>query len=341
VTEHAAGPATAFQRYRDVTGTLQTTGLRTGNPVPVTGGLLPARYVTRSDGATLVQKWVPEELGRLRPDAYDRLDAEIRACAVLGQRYGGPRYPGELPLLVGYNVDVAEPFVLLEPYVGDPVPERRMEWDVLREFAAGLLRALEHTAEAGVVHGAIGPKTVRWNGTSVQLVDFERAQALEERRRPGGSSPERSPEQIGGLGTVDPRDDVWAAGLLIWQLSLGPNTDGVQAPAKVQTLLDRVFAPMAVDRPTASEVLMRVGRNRFDSMGVSPDDLLAPGRSAFDEALARKRGDAVHQPDPPTQPTRLEYGGSRTPALTGRIILLLAVGGAVVILAVVLGLVFG
>jgi hypothetical protein len=341
MTDHAAGPAIAFQQYRDVTGTLQTTGLRPGDPVPVTGGLLPARYVTQPDGATLVQKWVPEELGRLRPDAYDRLDAEIRACAALGQRYGGPRYPAELPQLVGYNVDVAEPFVLLQPYLGDPVPERRMEWEVLREFAAGLLRALQHTAEAGVVHGAIGPKTVRWNGTSVQLVDFERAQALGERRRPGGTSPERSPEQIGGLGTVDPRDDVWAAGLLIWQLSLGPNTEGVQAPAKVQTLLDRVFAPTAIDRPTAGEVLMRVDRNRFDPMGSSPDELLAPGRSAFDEALARKRGDVMHRPEPPTQPNRLENVESRMPAGTNRTTVILAVGVVVAIIVVVLALVFG
>jgi serine/threonine protein kinase len=216
-----------------------------------------------------------------------------------------------------------------------------MEYDVLREFAAGLLQALQHTAEAGVVHGAIGPSTVRWNGTSVQLVDFERAQALGERRRPGGSGPERSPEQVQGQGTVDARDDVWAAGLLIWQLSLGPNTEGVQAPAKVQTLLDRVFAPTAVDRPSAREVLMRVDRNRLDLMGSSPDDLLAPGRSAFDEALARKRGDAIHQPEPPTRPTRLDNARNGVPARTSRTTVLLAVGVVVLIVAVVLVLVFG
>lgn len=338
MTEHAAGPAVAVQRYRDVTGTLQTTELRPGASVDMPGGLLPARYVTRSDGVVLLQKWVPEDLGRLRPEAYERLDAEIRACAALGQRYGGPRYPVELPVLVGYNVDVAEPFVLLGPYRGDPLPERRMEYESLRDFVAGLMRALQHTAEAGVVHDAVGPGTVRWNGTTVQLVDFERAQGPGDRRRSGGNSPERSPEQIEGVGTVDPRDDVWAAGLLIWQLSLGPNADGLDAPAKVKTLLDRVFSPTAADRPSAREVLMRVDRNRVDPMGSSPDDLLAPGRAAFDEALARKRGDVI-QPPPSIPPTTRVDVGNLPVAGTNRTAVVLAVVLAVTIVVVLLVLV--
>jgi hypothetical protein len=342
MTEHAAGPAVALQQYRDVIGMLHTTELRPGKPVDMPGGLLPTRLVTRQDGMELLQKWVPEDLGRLRPEAYDRLDAEIRACAALGQRYGGPRYPDELPVLVGYNVDVAEPFVLLKPYRGDPVPERRMEYDTeLRYFAAGLLRALQHTAEAGVVHGAISQSTVRWNGTTVQLVDFERAQGLGDRRRSGGSSPERSQEQVDGVGTVEPRDDVWAAGLLIWNLSLGPDTDGVAATEKVKTLLGGVFAPTAAERPSAKDLLLRLDRNQLDPMGSSPDEQLAEGRSAFDEALGRKRGNARVAPSDSTQPTPPDEDDGRPAGYTSRTTIVLAVVVVVAIVVVVLLMVRG
>jgi hypothetical protein len=279
--------------YRDVGGMLCHRAMTpVEEDVELPGSALAARHVRMSDGDTLLQKWVPEADGRFNSRLYDLLDAEIRASAALAQRYGGRRYPAELSALVGYNVDLTEPFVLLRPYRGKWMPSRRFDPEKLRAVEVALLRALQHTAEAGVVHGNVGLHTLRWDGTTVQLVDFEHAQRAGERRRPGGSVPHRSPEQVDGVGGADPRDDVWGAGMVITHLAIGPHSGQVDAPRPVQTLLEGVFIDDAAHRPSAATLLARLDLAVSPPLMAAADDPLEPGRVLFDQVVGRKRAAA-------------------------------------------------
>ena len=315
--------------YRDAGGALCRSELTpTTEEVSLPGSTLAVRHVLLPDGATLLQKWVPEGEGRSDPRLYDLLDAEIRACAALVQCYGGRRYPAELPVLVGYNVDVAEPFVLLQPYRGRPLPSRRFDLDQLRVFEVALLRALQHTAEAGIVHGAVGLPVMWWDDKTLQLVDFEHAQRVGDPRRPGGSVPHRTPEQVDGVGTADPRDDVWGAGTVITYLSIGPHRGEVDAPRQVQSLLEGVFIGEAKSRPSAAQLLARLDPAVPPPVVAVADDPLRPGRVLFDQVVERKR--TAVQVAQHGRTASLPAAEAFSPVRSGR----LAVVAAVVVVAV-------
>lgn len=277
-------------RYRDIGGVLRKTELSVGNELHLPGATLPARVVTDTSGASFIQKRVPPHLGEREPHSYDLLDAEIRAGTRLGQMFGGPRYPRQLPVAVGYNVDLAEPFVLLEPYRGKPLAFRRLELEELRQFAIALLRTLHQTAAAGVVHGAVCLASLRWDGTILQLVDFEHAQRQGDPRRALGTIPNLSREQIEGIGVADVRDDVWGAGMLIRQLTLGYHANGQEpVPTQVQVLLQGVFADTAAARPYAPDLLGRLGIASSINDSHDPEAALTTGHQLFDQTLASKQ----------------------------------------------------
>lgn len=279
-------------RYRDVGGVLRKTELQFGDELHLPGAALSSRIVTTSADATMIQKWVPEHVGERDACSYDLLDAEIRAGIRLGQRYGSSGNPGHFPPTIGYNVDVAEPFVLLEPYCGVPLTPRRLDLDELREFAISLLRVLQQIAEAGVVHGAVRIASLRWDSQTrfLQLVDFEHSLRHGDPRRPMSIIPGLSREQLEGAGQADVRDDMWGAGMTIWQLAVGPHANGAEAlPVQVQTLLHGVFADTAATRPHAMELLARLGKAGSVSRAVNPETAFYPGHQLFDEVTARKR----------------------------------------------------
>jgi hypothetical protein len=297
-------------RYRDLGGVLRKIDLQFGNEVHFPGAALSARIATNRAGDNLIQKWVPEHVGERDAGSYDLLDAEIWAGSRLGQMYGSGNRD-HFPLAIGYNVDVAEPFVLLEPYRGAPLATRRLELNDLRELAISLLEALAQIADAGVVHGAVRFTSLRWDGQArlLQLVDFEHALRHGEPRRPLSATAGLSREQVEGVGLADVRDDLWGAGMVIRQLALGPHANGAESlPAQVQTLLQGVFADTAAARPYATELLARLGNVGSVRKALNPDSALNPGRQLFDEVTARKHGApllpgepaslAGHQPQP-------------------------------------------
>ncbi len=327
-------------RYRDVGGVLRKIELEIGNELRLPGATLPARIVTDPTSVSMIQKWVPEQAGERAAGLYDLLDAEIRASTRLGQMYGGSGNPGHLPVAVGYNVDVAEPFVLLEPYRGVPLDFRRLELDELRELTISLLWTLQQTAAAGVVHGAVRLASLRWDSQAraLQLVDFEHALRQGDPRRPVTTIGDLSCEQIDGTGQADVRDDIWGAGMVIRQLALGPYANGSEAlPAQVQGLLQGVFADTAAARPHAADLLARQGIASHVSKARDPDAALVPGHQLFDQITAHKhmvtppQGIQVSPPSP-ASPVR----GSHTPMSVLVGVFLLVVATVVVLLTVVL-----
>ncbi|MGH3899824.1 MAG: hypothetical protein ACRDTA_16580 [Pseudonocardiaceae bacterium] len=325
-------------RYRDLGGVLRKIELEIGNELHLPGAALPARIVTDPANVSMIQKWVPEHVGERDACSYDLLDAEIRASTRLGQMYGGSGNPGRLAAAVGYNVDVAEPFVLLEPYCGVPLVFRRLELDELREFAISLLWTLQQTAAAGVVHGAVRLASLRWDSQArtLQLVDFERALRQGDPRRPVSTIYGLSREQVEGAGQADVRDDMWGAGMVIRQLSVGPYTNGSEnLPTQVQVLLQGVFADTATARPHATDLLARLGIADSVSNARDPDAALAPGRHFFDQIIARKHLVTSPQDHEVLSPgSAASANGARTPMPVVVGVFLLLVVAVVVLLVV-------
>jgi hypothetical protein len=267
------------------------------------GSMLHQRLVVGPHDIDYLRKSVPPDAGQRDPRLYDLLDHEIRTVAHLTRAFGGRA--AEVPSLVGYNMDVAEPFVLLRPYAGQPAPDvvRGLSPEQRRPLRIGLLRALHVIGGAGVVHGALSLDALRWTGTGVQLVDFEWAQRVGESRRPG-AGPRQSPERMYGTGPADPRDDIWSAGVLIRELIIGPQAiaapdDQSGDPERLKQDLHDVFGSVEL-RPFADELLKRM---RVDAAPVHPADPatgLADGHRRFEEACRRKGAGAPVVPQQQT-----------------------------------------
>lgn len=290
---------------RDLSGALHRVRLSDGGACSSPGSVLSQRLVTGPHEVPFLRKSVPVEAGRRDPRLYDLLDNEIRTLAHLTRVYGGRA--AEVPVLAGYNVDVEEPFVLLRPYAGRPAADvvRALDEDRRRQFQISLLRALQVIGQAGVVHGELSPRTLRWDGSSVQLVDFESARPAGEPRRPGGG-PYHSPERLAGGGPADPRDDVWSAGVLIRELVLGPRAllapaDQSGDPERLRQRLADVFQPVA-QRPGPAELLRRMRVAAPDPRPADPRAGLAEGHRMFDEACRRKGGPPPDRPPAAVNP---------------------------------------
>ena len=227
-----------------------------------------ARWLTVfPGGARLLQRYVPRaHAGSGDWTPYDQLDNEIRAALRLARILGHDRYPEEIVELVGFDVDAVEPFLLLTAYRGEPVSQLAgsLLIDAQRAFRVSLFRSLRLLDAAGVVHRAISPHTVRWDGHQVQIVDLTAMTLAGEPRGVAGAAPWASPEQLSGQGEADPRDDVWSAGVLTSYVSTGEPVTERSQPAdllvddpSLRRLLGDVFGP-AAGRPDAATMLRRL-----------------------------------------------------------------------------------
>lgn len=259
-------------RLRDLSGRPRAVEFTDHGPFGSPGSALQQRLLG-TGGNTFVLKSVPREEGSRNRYLFDLLDNEIRAGAHLGYVYSR-QYPPELARLAGYNMDVEEPFALLHAYAGKPVPEMSgLDDHRRRQLQAGLLRALQLTAAAGVVHGAVTLRSLWWAGSGVQLVDFESAQFAGEPRRATHEP-----------GPADVRDDVLLAGRVIRQLVIGESStlsDHGHDPESLRVLLQDVYQPVA-HRPYAEDLLRRLRVTVTAPPVTDPEAALAEGRRIFD-----------------------------------------------------------
>lgn len=266
--------------FRDADGRVSAWQVRYAQSPPRTAGGLITCRVTSDTGVIAVRRWVPEAL--LDDPVCEELEHEVRAGVRLLDRYGD-QYPDELVKLIGYNLDVAEPFVLVSPVRGQPVADfRDLRPDARDSFQISLLRGLVYLADAGVLHRGISGSTVYWDGDRAQLRDFGSARIAIR----ADEGPAYSPS----LGARD----VEAAGSLILQLATGrPGLSGQTAlegrGQALRDLLDGVFADRPEARPSARMLLARL------NVAVhSPDEdqtalwRFEEGRQRFDEELRVK-----------------------------------------------------
>jgi hypothetical protein len=267
--------------------------------VPEQDSVLAAERVKTHDGSTLVRKSLPPDTNPVDQALAEMLmDNEIRALTRLHTRYLKPL--PELPRIVGYDFDSADPFLLLEPPVGKCVDGglRTLLIDERRRFMIGLFRALAQLHAVDLVHGSVGLSSLCWDGATTQLVTLEHAVGAGEAPRSGLS-------RNGSV--MHPGHDVRAAGRVVYELftgkhvALGGTPDLASQPEVLATLLQGVFEPDPRHRPTASQVLERL--NDRDSLP-RPVDVTAamkPGYDRFDELRPPK---PVEQPV--FQPTVLQ-----------------------------------
>ncbi|MFI6577948.1 hypothetical protein ACIBFB_19330 [Nocardiopsis sp. NPDC050513] len=257
---------------------------------------------------------------RDRGRAFTRLDAAILAGVRIARCARGA-HPPEITRLVGHRDDPVEPFALVQPRAGQPIGEllgRRQLFDEERAaFRDGLLNALSWLSAAEVVHRDIRPGTVLWDPErrTVQVCDLTSATVADVPRTVAGTPPWASHEQREGTGRCDPRDDVWSAGLLLFQVLTGHDVEAearlpLEESGSLAAELDGVFEYRAELRPTADELVARFTGRAPRRRPVDAE--LDAGHRAFDERLRRKRaaGEAdtggqtsedwpIAAPDPP------------------------------------------
>jgi hypothetical protein len=252
----------------------------------------------------------------------DRLDNEIRIGVQLARAFSED-YPAELSQLVGFDIDVEEPFLLLLPPRGVPAKQvvSRLRIEQERLLEASLFRALRYLEVAGVVHTRISPATVLWedagHASKVQLIDFSHAVLAGEPRQRGGQRPWVSSEQFAGTGNAAPADDAWSAGHLIYHVTTGYEVRAGELPdlavrgAPMQVLLADMFAAQASQRPSGTKLLARL---RLDDPwpdgATAMDHPFVTGLRAFDMALMQKYPARVA----PEAPTRQQAAASSRPA---------------------------
>ncbi|MDT7786170.1 MAG: hypothetical protein QOF58_4589 [Pseudonocardiales bacterium] len=250
---------------------------------------LDADRVKTADGTTLVLKSLPAEANPVElATAEMLLDNEIRALTRLHTRYLRPL--PELPTIVGYDFDSAEPFLLLEPPVGKCVDGglRTLLIDERRRFMIGLFRALAQLDAVDLVHGSVGLSSLCWDGATTQLTNLEHAVGTGEASR------------LSRNGSVaHPGHDVRAAGRVVYELftgksvAVGDTPDLASQPEVLASLLRGVFDPDPLSRPTAVQMLERLNDRDPLPRPVDVTSAMKPGYDRFDELRPPK---AVEKP---------------------------------------------
>jgi hypothetical protein len=281
---------------RDAAGRAGEWWWRDRHELALPGSTLSTWVVENRDGSQLICRRLPGDTDGDTRQVEKLLDNEIRAMSRLAHRYGHAGYPAELPQLVGYNFDAVDPFVLCAPFRGHCAEQsvRDLLSDQRIAVAVGLLRALAQLAAVNLVHGCVGLATMWWDNRRVQLVNFERAAATGESRRLANHSRWASPDQVLGTGLAHPGDDVFSAGLAIYELFTGivpvsrHEPDLEASGSLLRELLTGVFLPEAERRPSADELLRRLSAGVDLPTPLDVEAGLRAGRARFEQVRRTK-----------------------------------------------------
>ncbi|WP_329620713.1 hypothetical protein OG357_09290 [Streptomyces sp. NBC_01255] len=232
------------------------------------------------------------------PDAYGLLEREVAAAVALERSYGAEKFGSVFARVVGFDLTAPEPFVLYRPPRGRPLAEwaGRLGSEEQERIIAQLAFAVRLLEQVELVHRAVTPDTVRWDGTHVRLCEPFAALRAGEAREPFGGAPWASPEQREGLGPADPRDDLWSVAQLGYYLLSGRPPRGEGPPGdladyrRLAALAQSgLFSPRVADRPRPVELMRLLNVPDPLATAVGTADPLARWRAEYDHRLARKR----------------------------------------------------
>ncbi|WP_241845711.1 hypothetical protein [Streptomyces sp. CB02261] len=278
-------------------------------------GVLARRAVLGAGSIPVLQYRLTSSAHR-DPLAYELLEREVSAAVALERRYGSAQFVAVLPRIVGFDLTAPEPFVLYRPPGGRPLSAwaGRLGADDPEAITGQLTLAVRLLAELDLVHRAITPDTVRWDGARVRLCEPYAALRAGEERRPFGAAPWASPEQRAGHGPADPRDDLWSVAEVAYSLLSGHPDRGEGPPADLAdyrrlAALEHsgLFSPHAEERPHPAELLRLLNVPDPLAAGSGAADPLDRWRVEYDTQVARKRaltGGARSPAGPPEAPAR-------------------------------------
>jgi nucleotide-binding universal stress UspA family protein len=267
-----------------------------------TGGMGVVYRVTAAEdpGFPLVMK-VPR-LGYGEPaETITTYEQELTVMSVLRGPFA--------PRFVAAGDLATQPYLVLEyvegPSLRDWVLRAPIPPDEVARLGAALATALHGLHQQEVIHLDVKPSNVivRPTGEAV-LIDFGLANhahypdlLAEEMRRPVGSAPYISPEQVLGIRT-DPRSDIFALGVVLYELATGELPFG--SPTSFSGLRRRLHqepVPPRARNPGVPEWLQEVvlhcldpdASRRYGSASQVAFDLAHPGEVVVTERGRRTR----------------------------------------------------
>jgi len=272
-----------------------------------------------------------------------QLDREIK----FGNRLWLGTEPTMLARLIGFDDDHdADPPVALFSHSGTPLARTAagLTTSDRMHVAQGLLTALQQLSQARVVHRALSPDTVLWDGSqkSIQITRFGQAAILGEARAGGPAFASWSaPEQVGGTGQAAADDDLYSAALLLFWLYTGEQPAAGPATMRerlalqddeLRRRLDGMFSDEAAVRPS----LERLSRRWQPSIlaGRVPPRVDDEARKEFAALRERQRADVT----PLFNPSVVAPAPTFSAARKQRAAVLIAV---VIIVVIVVGLMGG
>jgi tRNA A-37 threonylcarbamoyl transferase component Bud32 len=168
--------------------------------------------------------------------------------------------------------------------------ERQMPIPTATAVAQAMARALEHAHGHGIIHRDVKPENILFAGDEPRLADFGIARVLDDALgwttstgMVRGTPAYLSPEQAAGERDLDGRSDVYALGLVLYEMLAGVTPFPAATPA--QSIAQRMtHPPEALTRyrpmvPADLEEVVQI------ALATTPADRFATAR-AFAEALA-------------------------------------------------------
>jgi eukaryotic-like serine/threonine-protein kinase len=223
------------------------------------------------------------------PQAVERFWREARAAAAITHPH--------ICQIYELGEDAGRPFIVMERLSGETLADRLRRGAVpAREsahIALGLLDALQALHERGVVHRDLKPSNVFLTPHGVKLLDFGLARgagvadgtltALTNQGLILGTPRYMAPEQVSGQ-TIDGRTDVFAAGLILFEMLSGQPAFNSDSTVLVLQRVLHEQPPALVGSPIVSAldvVIHRALAKRPEERYVSASAMAADVRQAL------------------------------------------------------------
>lgn len=208
-----------------------------------------------------------------------------------------PRHPGVIGVLdagQAHNL----PYIVTEYVDGQPFSEeirlRRPDVRTLVRILRDVSLAVHHAHENGILHRNLKPSNILVDATGKAYVtDFGSAKRLQSRGGQStclfkggivGTPSYMSPEQAGGIKTVDRRADVYSLGAMLYEILTGrpPFVGG----STVHDLVSVIRAPIVPPSEASSEWAAWSGDKSIEQICLQALSKLPEGRPATAKALA-------------------------------------------------------
>lgn len=247
------------------------------------------------------------------PAARERFLREARVI-------GGLAHPAIVSLL-DFDFSGSEPFLVMEYLKGQGLdswiknPHSRAEQLVVLE---DLCHALAYAHDNGVLHRDVKPSNVQIlpNGHA-KLMDFGIASAAAQRLTATGSvmgTPEYMAPEILGDAAYSTRSDLYAAGVLLYEMFMGKNPFAAKTVAATLTNVLSLNAPDI--RRTQPEFPTRLAEALMACLHKNPE--LRPDGFAVLLAAARDASGAPSSPPPETRAIPVPSSPERVPPAPAR-----------------------